>query len=51
MNYDSWSSAELRTRIEELESLLSAMKQEAEEQVMLDFAWAGNLGLWQAGSS
>jgi PAS domain S-box-containing protein len=45
-NYDSWSSAELRTRIEELESLLSAIRQEAEEQVRLDFAWAGNLGHW-----
>lgn len=46
MDYVDWTPEQLRTRIEELEALLRAMRQEEEDKTQLDFPWTGNLGHW-----
>src|SRR5512133_554562 len=44
--YESLSKQELIARLQELNSLLKAIREESNFQELLNFPWVGNLGNW-----
>lgn len=46
MDYKDFSRDQLLERIEELEVLTRELLKEKEQEVMLEYAWTGNLGHW-----